>query len=185
MQCSNAAVGQWLYVGHASSQASVSNICSYASSRHCFCAHYAMHRCSTAFCKLFADKLCLSHLDATCAKALWTGTVPGLLLTIPYTAVQFVALHQCKEAAAKLGWEGVWHTAETPLQLATQQSQVCMSSIVAWTPYAGMQPSTCCCWGCLLIVISASTFPSASCNAPGSTSWPWESDSDHAVVAVS
>jgi hypothetical protein len=32
--------------------------------------------------------------------------VPGLLLTIPYTAVQFVALQQCKEAAAKLGWTG-------------------------------------------------------------------------------
>ncbi|KAF6251378.1 mitochondrial substrate carrier [Scenedesmus sp. NREL 46B-D3] len=37
-------------------------------------------------------------------RGLWNGTVPGLLLTIPYTAVQFVALQQCKEAAAKLGW---------------------------------------------------------------------------------
>jgi solute carrier family 25 thiamine pyrophosphate transporter 19 len=34
------------------------------------------------------------------------GTVPGMLLTVPYTAVQFVALHQCKQAAADLGWEG-------------------------------------------------------------------------------
>lgn len=34
------------------------------------------------------------------------GTVPGMLLTIPYTAVQFVALQQCKDTAAKLGWEG-------------------------------------------------------------------------------
>jgi hypothetical protein len=39
-------------------------------------------------------------------QGLWNGTVPGLLLTIPYTAVQFVALQQCKEAAAKLGWGG-------------------------------------------------------------------------------
>jgi hypothetical protein len=44
-------------------------------------------------------------------QGLWNGTVPGLLLTIPYTAVQFVALQQCKEAAAKLGWTG-----ETQLQ---------------------------------------------------------------------
>jgi solute carrier family 25 thiamine pyrophosphate transporter 19 len=40
-------------------------------------------------------------------QGLWQGTVPGMLLTIPYTAVQFVALQQCKDAAAKLGWEGV------------------------------------------------------------------------------
>ncbi len=32
--------------------------------------------------------------------------MPGLLLTVPYTAVQFVALHQCKEAAARLGLTG-------------------------------------------------------------------------------
>lgn len=37
---------------------------------------------------------------------LWRGTVPGLLLTVPYTAVQFVALHQCKEAAARYGLTG-------------------------------------------------------------------------------
>lgn len=34
------------------------------------------------------------------------GTVPGMLLTVPYTAVQFVALQQCKDTAAKMGWEG-------------------------------------------------------------------------------
>jgi hypothetical protein len=39
-------------------------------------------------------------------QGLWMGTVPGMLLTIPYTAVQFVALQQCKDTAAKLGWEG-------------------------------------------------------------------------------
>eukprot|EP00879_Flechtneria_rotunda_P005929 GHRR01006235.1.p1 GENE.GHRR01006235.1~~GHRR01006235.1.p1 ORF type:complete len:350 (+),score=80.30 GHRR01006235.1:389-1438(+) len=39
-------------------------------------------------------------------RGLWAGTVPGLLLTIPYTAVQFVALQQCKETAARLGWQG-------------------------------------------------------------------------------
>ncbi|KIZ04995.1 thiamine pyrophosphate carrier [Monoraphidium neglectum] len=35
---------------------------------------------------------------------LWRGTVPGLLLTVPYTAVQFVALQQVKDTAARLGW---------------------------------------------------------------------------------
>lgn len=39
-------------------------------------------------------------------QGLWRGTVPGLLLTVPYTAVQFVALQQVKEAAAKLGLVG-------------------------------------------------------------------------------
>jgi solute carrier family 25 thiamine pyrophosphate transporter 19 len=29
-----------------------------------------------------------------------------MLLTIPYTSVQFVALHQCKQMAAQHGWEG-------------------------------------------------------------------------------
>lgn len=45
-------------------------------------------------------------LKYSALQGLWNGTVPGLLLTIPYTAVQFVALQQCKEAAAQLGWEG-------------------------------------------------------------------------------
>jgi len=52
--------------------------------------------------------LLLLHLQG-----LWNGTVPGLLLTIPYTAVQFVALQQCKQAAARLGWEGQ-HMASSP-----------------------------------------------------------------------
>lgn len=51
-------------------------------------------------------------------QGLWNGTVPGLLLTIPYTAVQFVALQQCKEAAAKLGWTGDACMAAAGLQLA-------------------------------------------------------------------
>jgi hypothetical protein len=37
-------------------------------------------------------------------QGLWRGTVPGLLLTVPYTAVQFVALQQVKDTAARLGW---------------------------------------------------------------------------------
>jgi hypothetical protein len=40
--------------------------------------------------------------------------VPGLLLTVPYTAVQFVALQQVKDAAARLGWasrDGPWSSA--------------------------------------------------------------------------
>ncbi|MEW5317224.1 MAG: hypothetical protein WDW38_008542 [Sanguina aurantia] len=36
-------------------------------------------------------------------QGLWRGTIPGLLLTVPYTAVQFVALHQCKDLAARHG----------------------------------------------------------------------------------
>ncbi|GFR40456.1 hypothetical protein Agub_g1014 [Astrephomene gubernaculifera] len=34
---------------------------------------------------------------------LWRGTVPGLLLTVPYTAVQFVALQQVRQAATTYG----------------------------------------------------------------------------------
>lgn len=40
-------------------------------------------------------------------QGLWRGTVPGLLLTVPYTAVQFVALHQVKDAASYYGLTGV------------------------------------------------------------------------------
>ncbi|KAL4421633.1 hypothetical protein ABPG75_010924 [Micractinium tetrahymenae] len=36
-------------------------------------------------------------------KGLWRGTVPGQLLTVPYTAVQFVALQQCRQAARRFG----------------------------------------------------------------------------------
>ena len=36
-------------------------------------------------------------------QGLWRGTVPGLLLTIPYTAVQFVALQQCRTFAQQHG----------------------------------------------------------------------------------
>lgn len=34
---------------------------------------------------------------------MWRGTLPGQLLTVPYTAVQFVALHQVKDFAQKHG----------------------------------------------------------------------------------
>lgn len=36
-------------------------------------------------------------------QGLWRGTVPGLLLTVPYTSVQFVALHQCKNLVQQAG----------------------------------------------------------------------------------
>ncbi|KAK9845387.1 hypothetical protein WJX81_005301 [Elliptochloris bilobata] len=36
-------------------------------------------------------------------RGLWRGTLPGQLLTVPYTAVQFVALQQFKAAAARRG----------------------------------------------------------------------------------
>ncbi|EFJ40054.1 mitochondrial substrate carrier [Volvox carteri f. nagariensis] len=39
---------------------------------------------------------------------LWRGTVPGLLLTVPYTAVQFVALQQVRQAAAAYGLTGMY-----------------------------------------------------------------------------
>lgn len=36
---------------------------------------------------------------------LWRGTLPGQLLTIPYCAVQFVALQKCKELVHSIGWD--------------------------------------------------------------------------------
>lgn len=36
-------------------------------------------------------------------QGLWRGTVPGLLLTVPYTAVQFAALQEARAAAQKWG----------------------------------------------------------------------------------
>ena len=36
-------------------------------------------------------------------QGLWRGTVPGLLLTVPYTAVQFVALQQCRQLSQRHG----------------------------------------------------------------------------------
>lgn len=44
-----------------------------------------------------ADRHC------ACKQGLWRGTVPGLLLTVPYTSVQFVALQQCRSFAARHG----------------------------------------------------------------------------------
>eukprot|EP00967_Tisochrysis_lutea_P100955 scaffold151036_cov20-Tisochrysis_lutea.AAC.1 len=46
-------------------------------------------------------------MRASDLKGLWRGTVPGLLLTVPYTGVQFVALQHAKDTAAKLGLSGV------------------------------------------------------------------------------
>ncbi|CAD7695346.1 unnamed protein product [Ostreobium quekettii] len=39
-------------------------------------------------------------------QGLWRGTVPGQLLSVPYTAVQFVALQECKAVAERLGLQG-------------------------------------------------------------------------------
>ena len=36
-------------------------------------------------------------------QGLWRGTVPGQLLAVPYTAVQFVALQQCRSFAKRNG----------------------------------------------------------------------------------
>eukprot|EP00887_Chlorella_sp_A99_P003958 scaffold11.g3958.t1 len=36
-------------------------------------------------------------------RGLWRGTIPGQLLTVPYCAVQFLALRQCKALAAAYG----------------------------------------------------------------------------------
>lgn len=36
-------------------------------------------------------------------QGLWRGTVPGQLLTVPYTAVQFVTLQQCRQLARQWG----------------------------------------------------------------------------------
>lgn len=43
------------------------------------------------------------HPTASQAQGLWRGTVPGQLLTVPYTAVQFVALQQCRALARQYG----------------------------------------------------------------------------------
>jgi solute carrier family 25 thiamine pyrophosphate transporter 19 len=39
-------------------------------------------------------------------QGLWRGTLPGLLLQVPYTAVQFVVYQHCMETANKLGFRG-------------------------------------------------------------------------------
>lgn len=66
--------------------------------RVCVCAWWGCSACSVA----------RTAACCACMQGLWRGTVPGLLLTVPYTAVQFVALQQVKEAAAKMGLTGRW-----------------------------------------------------------------------------
>ena len=39
-------------------------------------------------------------------RGLWRGTIPGLLLQVPYTAVQFVAYQHCLDTASRLGLTG-------------------------------------------------------------------------------
>ena len=39
-------------------------------------------------------------------QGLWRGTIPGLFLQVPYTAVQFVAYQHCMETAKKMGLTG-------------------------------------------------------------------------------
>lgn len=61
------------------------------------CGTTSLHPCTA----------CHVLLPATLApQGLWRGTVPGLLLTVPYTAVQFVALQQVRQAAASCGLTG-------------------------------------------------------------------------------
>lgn len=38
-------------------------------------------------------------------QGLWRGTIPGLLLTVPYTAVQFVTYDLCRKSTRKAGEE--------------------------------------------------------------------------------
>lgn len=46
---------------------------------------------------------CPTHRHSQPVQGLWRGTVPGLLLTIPYTAVQFLTLQQCRRVSSDLG----------------------------------------------------------------------------------
>ncbi len=64
-------------------------------------------------CELWQISCSRAGAGAACFTAprpqgLWRGTVPGLLLTVPYTAVQFVAMQQLREAAASYGLTGAW-----------------------------------------------------------------------------
>jgi hypothetical protein len=43
------------------------------------------------------------------AQGLWRGNVAGLLLVMPYTAIQFVVLHEFKTLAAENGHTGGLH----------------------------------------------------------------------------
>lgn len=45
------------------------------------------------------------------SQGLWRGTIPGQLLAVPYTAVQFIALQQCKLFAKQLGFTDKHSTA--------------------------------------------------------------------------
>eukprot|EP00879_Flechtneria_rotunda_P030152 GHRR01032741.1.p1 GENE.GHRR01032741.1~~GHRR01032741.1.p1 ORF type:complete len:243 (-),score=27.63 GHRR01032741.1:225-953(-) len=101
---------------------------------------------SLSFSMRFMHSICCSALFAAgevtstsvCAlQGLWAGTVPGLLLTIPYTAVQFVALQQCKETAARLGWQGMEQTlctvcTHTPIQSAARLANINVLSAQDW-----------------------------------------------------
>jgi solute carrier family 25 (mitochondrial thiamine pyrophosphate transporter), member 19 len=49
----------------------------------------------------------LTKLIFTCIpQGLWRGTIPGQFLAVPYTAVQFLTLQQCKRIAANAGFAG-------------------------------------------------------------------------------
>lgn len=43
------------------------------------------------------------HAEFVLRQGLWRGTLPGQLLTVPYTAVQFVALQQVRHFAQQSG----------------------------------------------------------------------------------
>ena len=54
-------------------------------------------------CSATRQPIAPSHGHRACVQGLWRGTVPGQLLTVPYTAVQFMALQQCRQVARQFG----------------------------------------------------------------------------------
>lgn len=64
----------------------------------CFSRLHATMTASTSFHRIhqWSD-------GASSLQGLWRGTVPGQLLTVPYTAVQFMALQQCRSFAKRHG----------------------------------------------------------------------------------
>eukprot|EP00884_Botryococcus_braunii_P003139 jgi/Botrbrau1/12826/Bobra.20_1s0016.1 len=58
----------------------------------------------------FTQALCTIFREEG-VRGLWRGTVPGLLLTVPYTSVQFAVLQQLHSAADRAGLQkGKWAT---------------------------------------------------------------------------
>lgn len=52
-------------------------------------------------------------------QGLWKGTVPGILLTVPYTSVQFVTVDLCRKAAKFTGMlEALNHSGACSVKLS-------------------------------------------------------------------